>query len=56
MNTKDEKLLKLFHGLSKIGQDTLLSQMDLALIEAQAVREQYGLPLNREPPAGKRSA
>jgi hypothetical protein len=57
---KDRKLEKevmgMFDKLTPINQGVVAAEVKRTYLIEQAVREQYGLPLNREPPAGKRTA
>jgi hypothetical protein len=52
MNNEETRLIEIYRGLSKLGQEVILGQADLALIEAQAVKRQYGLDAEPPKPVG----
>jgi hypothetical protein len=52
MNTIIEQAVKQFKLLSPISQRMALSNIQAIVATEQSIREQYRLPLDKEPPKG----
>jgi hypothetical protein len=50
METKEEELTEIVKSLSEKSKELLRNNAHVALLVERGMREQYGLPLNKEPP------